>query len=51
MKKKILKYIIIAVLIFARIAVIEFCFLYAVLGNGIWNFLKEYWNWYVALFF
>ena len=46
---KTLKYILIGVLIFISIVVIEFCCLYAVLGDNIWNYLKDFWEWYKTL--
>lgn len=50
MKNKILKYIIIGVSIYVAIVVIEFCCIYAVQGDNVWNHLKEFWDWYKTLF-
>ncbi|MDE7082401.1 MAG: hypothetical protein K2O89_01695 [Clostridia bacterium] len=50
MKNKILKYILICVLIFIAIIAIEFGCLYAVQGDNIWNYLKDFWEWYKTLF-
>lgn len=49
MKNKILKYIIIGVSIYVAIVVIEFCCIYAVQGDNVWNNLKEFWDWYKTL--
>ena len=46
MKPKLLKYILIGISIYVAALVIEFCTLYAVLGNNIWNYIKEVWEWY-----
>ncbi len=48
MKKKILKYILIDVLIYVAVLIIEFCCLYAVQGDNIWNYLKKVWEWYIT---
>lgn len=48
--KRILKYILVGVLVFVAVIVIEFCCIYAVQGDNIWNYLKEFWNWYKTLF-
>ncbi len=48
--KKVLKFIIIGILIFVTVLIIEFGCIYAVEGDNIWNYLKDVWNWYVALF-
>ncbi len=49
MKRKILKYILIGILIFVAVIVVEFCCVYAVQGDNIWNYLKEVWEWYITL--
>jgi len=48
--KKILKYILIGILIYVTILVIEVCCFYAVLGDDVWDFIKEAWSWYSTLF-
>ncbi len=48
--KKILKYILIGVLLFVAVLGIEFCIIYAVEGDNIWNYLKDVWSWYKTLF-
>ncbi len=50
MKRKILKYILIGILIFVAVIVVEFCCIYAVQGDNTWNYLKDFWNWYKTLF-
>lgn len=47
--KKILKYVLIGVLLFVAVLVIEFCILYAVQGDNIWNYLEDFWGWYKNL--
>ena len=47
--KKILKYILISVLIYIALLVIEFCCIYAVQRENVWNFYKDYWDWYRTL--
>jgi len=49
MKRKILKYILIGISLYVAVIVIEFCCLYAVLGDNIWDYLKDFWNWYITL--
>ncbi len=49
MKKKIIKYILIGILIYVTVTVIIFCCFYAVQGDEIWNTLKNFWNWYKKL--
>ncbi len=48
--KKVLKFILIGISIFVAVLVIEFCCLYAVQEDNIWNYLKEVWEWYSTLF-
>ncbi len=50
MKKKILIFIIIGIVIYFTIAAIEFCCIYAVQGDNIWNYINDFWNWYKKLF-
>ncbi len=50
MKNRIIKFILIGILVFVAILVIEFCCIYAVQGDNIWNYLKDVWNWYKTLF-
>ena len=50
MKKKILLFLLVGVLLFVTVIVIVFCCIYAVQGDNIWNYLKEFWNWYKTLF-
>ncbi len=50
MKKKIFKFILVGVLLYVAVLVIEFCCLYAVQGDNIWNYFKDFWNWYTTLF-
>ncbi len=50
MKRKILKLILVGILLYITVIVIEFCCLHAVLGDKIWNFIKDFWNWYKTLF-
>ena len=45
MKKK----IIVGVLLYITVIVIEFCCIYAVQGDNIWNYLKDIWEWYITL--
>lgn len=47
--KKILKVILAGVLLFVSVTVIEFCCIYAVQGDNIWNYLKDFWDWYKSL--
>ena len=47
---KILKYVLIGVSIYLAVLVIEFCCLYTVEGENIWNYLKDFWSWYKTLF-
>ena len=42
--------IIIGIMLFITLIVIEIWCIYAVEGENIWNFFKEYWNWYKTLF-
>ncbi len=49
--KKVLKFILIGILIYVTVLVIEFCCIYAVQGDNIWNYLNDFWEWYKALFF
>lgn len=46
MKNKALKYFLIGLAVFVAIIVIEFCCIYAVERENIWNYLNEYWDWY-----
>lgn len=46
---KALKYILIGIAIYAAILLIEFGCIYAVQGNNTWNYLKDFFNWYIAL--
>ena len=46
MKKKIIKYILIGILIYVTVTVIEFGCFYAVQGEDIWDNLKKFWCWY-----
>ena len=50
MKKKLLKYILICISVYVTLILIEFCSIYAALGDNIWNYLKDCWNWYKTLF-
>ncbi len=50
MKKKILKYILVGILLFVTVIVIEFCIIYAVQRENFWNYLKDVWDWYKTLF-
>lgn len=50
MKKKIITLIILCVLLYLTVVVIEFCCFYEVLGDDIWDFLKDFWDWYKTLF-
>lgn len=51
MKKRILKYILIGISTYVALLVIEFGCIYAFQGNNIWNYLKDFWEWYSTLFF
>ena len=51
MKKKILIFILAGILLYVTVFVIEFCCIYAVKGDNIWNYFKDCWNWYKTLFF
>lgn len=46
MKKKIIKFIIIGILLYVSLTVIEFGCFYAVQGEDIWDNLKKFWCWY-----
>ena len=48
--KKIFKYILIGIAIYVAVLIIEIGCLYAVQGDNIWNYLREVWDWYKALF-
>ncbi len=50
MKKKILKFILVGILLFVMIIAIEVCCIYAVEGENTLNYLKDVWNWYKTLF-
>ena len=50
MKKKTLKIILIGVMLYITLVVIELCCVYAALGDNIWDFLKDNWEWYKTLF-
>lgn len=50
MKKKILKFILVAAWLYVAVVLIELCCIYAVQKNNTWNYLKELWDWYSALF-
>ena len=47
---KILKYVLIGVSIYLAVLVIELCCIYAVEGENILNYLKDFWSWYKTLF-
>lgn len=49
MKKKILKFILIGVLLYVTVIVIEFGCIYAEQGDSIWDYLKDFWSWYKML--
>ena len=49
MKNKILMFILIGISLYITVVVIEFCWIYAVQGDNIWNYLKDSWNWYKTL--
>lgn len=51
MKKKILKFIFVGILLFVAVIAIEICCIYAVHGDNTWIYLKDFWNWYTTLFF
>jgi len=51
MKKKILKFVIIGILVFVAILAITFCCIYAIQGDNTWNYIKEFLDWYKTLFF
>lgn len=46
MKNKTLKFILVGILLFVTILAIEFCCIYALLGDNTWNYIKDFWNWY-----
>ena len=48
-KTNFLKYILIGVSIFVAVMVIEFCCIYAVQRENVWNFYKDFWDWYKTL--
>jgi len=48
--KKILKFIIVGILLCVAALVIGFCCIYAVQGDNVRNYLKEFWNWYKTFF-
>ena len=50
MKKKLLVFILVGVLLYITVIIIEFCCLYAVLGDEIWNYLKDFFAWYKTFF-
>lgn len=50
MKKKILKFVLVVIFIYVAVIVIEFCCIYAVQGDNIWNYIKDFWSWYKTLF-
>lgn len=45
---KILKYVLVGISIYFAILLIEFCCIYAVQGNNTWNYIKEFFNWYIT---
>ena len=47
--KKIFKYILIGVAIYVAVLIIEIGCLYAVKRDGVWNYLKDVWDWYKTL--
>ena len=49
MKKKIIKFIIIGILLYVSVLVIEFACFYTVQEEDIWNKLKKFWCWYKTL--
>lgn len=49
MKKKILKYILVGILLYITVIVIEISCISAVQGDNIWNWLTDFWNWYKSL--
>ncbi|MDE7454162.1 MAG: hypothetical protein K2N22_07125 [Clostridia bacterium] len=49
MKKKILTFISVGILMFVGVTVIEFCCIYAAEGDNIWSYLKGVWDWYKTL--
>lgn len=49
MKKKVLKVILFAVLLYVAVIAIEICCIYTVQKDNTWNFLKEFWDWYSTL--
>lgn len=50
MKKKILKFILVGILLYVTLIVIEFCCTYAVQGDNTWNYIKDFFSWYVTFF-
>ena len=50
MKKKTLKFVLIGVLLYITLIVIELCCIYAAQGDNMWNYLKDYWEWYKRFF-
>ena len=49
MRKKILKFTLVGILLFVTVIAIEFCCIYAVQGRNM-DYLKDFLNWY-AMFF
>lgn len=49
MKKKILIFVLVAIILLVAVIGIEFCCIYAVQGDNIWNYLKDFWDWYKTL--
>ncbi len=49
--KKVLKCILIGVLVYVAVLAIEICCIYAAIGDDVWNYLKDTWEWYKTLFF
>ncbi len=50
MKRKILKIIIIGVMAYIGVTAIALCLIYALKGDDIENYLKDFWNWYKTMF-
>lgn len=51
MKNKILKFILIGVVLYIAVLIVEFCYLYAKYGNGVWDIIKEFFIWYEQFLF
>lgn len=50
MKRRILKIIIIGAMAYIEVTVIALCWIYALKGDDMENYLKDFWNWYKTMF-